>query len=157
MKKIPETENINEEFYHQDLFGSVVDLDLSFSEDKSDMVGPKSKSDFNIFSLTDAVASRNKREAWVLYQRALASGMAAEEIFWKIVWQVKTLLVANQTKSADEAGMKAYPYSKAKGSLRNFKPGEVEKISESLVIGYHMARRGEGDVELLIEKTILGL
>jgi hypothetical protein len=156
MKKVEEKIE-NEEFYHQDLFGAVVDVDLSPDEEKVDLVGTKPKSDFNIFSLTDAIGARNKREAWVLYQRALASGMVAEEIFWKVVWQIKTLLLANRTKSAEEAGMKAYPYSKAKSALKNFKTGEIEKISENLVIGYHQARRGEIEIDALIEKTLLNL
>lgn len=152
-----EKENTNQEFYHQDLFGTVVDFAPKIEEEKVDLVGPKGKSTFNIFSLTDAVAARNKKEAWVLYQKALASGMVAEEIFWKVVWQIKTLLIASRTKTADEAGMKAYPYSKAKGALKNFKPGEIEEISERLVTGYHEIRRGEGEMEALVEKTLLGL
>jgi DNA polymerase III delta subunit len=150
-------ENQNQEFYHQDLFGIVVDFAPEIEEEKIDLVGPKGKSDFNIFSLTDAIANRNKKEAWVLYEKALASGMSAEEIFWKVVWQVKTLLLASRTKTAEEAGMKAYPYSKAKSSLKNFKTGEVEKMSEDLVVGYHNIRRGEGEMETLIEKILLKL
>lgn len=157
MKKVQEQLETNEEFYHQDLFGAVVDMDLALSDEKVDLVGPKSKPDFNIFSLTNAIGDRNKREAWILYQRALASGMPAEEIFWKVVWQFKTLLIASRTKNAEEAGMKTYPYNNAKSSLRNFKTGEVEKISESLVIGYHKARRGEVEIDALIEKTLLSL
>ncbi len=110
---------------------------------------------FNIFSFTDAVAARDKRQAWVLYQKALSSGMAPEEVFYKIVWQVKTLLTALKTKSVAETEMKPFPYNKAKSGLKNFNPGELEKISESLVTGYHKVRRGEGEMETLVEKIIL--
>lgn len=112
---------------------------------------------FNIFSLTDALGARNKREAWLLYQKALASGLAPEEVFYKVQWQVKTLLTAQNTKSVAETDMKPYPYSKAKGYLKNFKANELESLSEALVLGYHSARRGQGDIETLVEKFLLKL
>ncbi|MDB5254077.1 MAG: hypothetical protein JWL80_143 [Parcubacteria group bacterium] len=112
---------------------------------------------FNIFAFTDTIAARNKKDAWVLYQKALASDMAAEEIFFKVVWLFKTLLLASRTATAEEADMKEYPFKKAKGSLRNFKPGELEQMSADLVAGYHEARRGKGEIETLIEKLLLRL
>lgn len=112
---------------------------------------------FNIFSFTDAIGARNKREAWMLYQKALASGMVAEELFYKFVWQVKIMLLASRTNSALEADMKDYPYRKAKGFLKNFKSMELERLSEKLVLGYHSVRRGEGEIETFVEKTILSL
>src|SRR5690606_12055282 len=123
------------EFYHKDLFGAVVDL--SPSEDvQEEAIGAKKRPDFNIFSLTDAVGARDKRKAWVIYMQALASGLSAEEIFFRIVWQVKTMLIAAKTSSAAEADMKPFPYSKAKGFLKKFKAEELEKMSENLVLGY---------------------
>jgi len=145
-----------EEFYHKDIFGHVVDVNLAEAQEEYGEIKDK-KSDFNIFLLTDAIGARNKKEAWVLYQKALASGMVAEEIFWKVVWAIKTMLLAKRTRSADEAEMKAFPYSKAKSNLKNFKEGELEKISEDLVVGYHNARRGIGEIDTLIEKILLSL
>ncbi len=148
---------MTEEFYHKNIFDDVVDVDLQFVEEESDAIGPKAKSGFNIFSFTDAVGARNKKDAWVLYQKALASGMVPEEIFWKIVWAIKTMLLAKVTKSADEADMKPFPYSKAKSNLVNFKEGDLESLSQSLLVGYHNARRGKGEIGTLVEKTILSL
>lgn len=122
-----------------------------------DAIGPQARSDFNIFALTDAIGARRKRDAWVLYQKALASGMVPEEVFYKLVWQVKTMLIASRTKTAEEADMKSFPYSKAKGFLKNFETSELVNLSESLVLGYHKARRGEGEIETLVEKTLLSL
>ncbi len=137
-----------------DIFGGQTEVNI---EQEEFDIGTKSKSDFNIFSLTDAIGSRNKKDAWVLYQKALASGMVAEEIFWKVMWAIKTMLLAKRTKTAEEAEMKTFPYNKAKSNLKNFKEGELEKISENLVIGYHNARRGKGEIEGLIEKVLLSL
>ncbi len=146
-----------EEFYHKNIFDEVVDVDLAAVEEETDLVGSKGKTDFNIFALTDAFGARDKRSAWVLYRKALAAGMAPEEVFYKIVWQIKSLLLAKKTGTADEAGMKAYPYSKAKGYLKNFQGNELEDLSEELVIGYHNARRGKEEIETLLEKMLLGL
>jgi len=148
---------MSEEFYHKDIFGNVIDLQVGdIEEDEKPLLDKKGR-EFNIFTLTDALGAKKKKEAWVLYQKALAAGLSAEEVFFKIVWQVKSMLIASKTKSVAETDMKAFPYSKAKSFLRNFKSGELEKLSEDLVIGYHQARRGEGEIETLVEKMLLGL
>lgn len=156
---------IHPEMYVTNLFGEapskeIVDsLTLSSgapTESKSHSTSPYN-STFNIFALTDAIGARKKRDAWVLYMKALASGMVPEEVFYKLVWQFKTMQLAQRTRTAEEADMKAYPYSKAKSFLRNFKEGEIEKFSESLVLGYSTVRRGEGEMETLVEKTLLKL
>ena len=67
------------------------------------------------------------------------------------------MLVAARTKNVGETDMKAFPYNKAKSFLKNFKSSELEKLSENLVTGYTLARRGEGEIETLIEKIILRL
>jgi hypothetical protein len=146
---------MNEEFFQQDIFGNTVKVELETTEE--DLIGPQARNDFNIFALTDAIGARKKRDAWVLFQKALASGMVAEEVFYKLIWQMKTMMVAQNTNSVSETDMKPFPYNKAKGFLRNFKKGEIEELSENLVLGYHKARRGEGEVSSLVEKTLLGL
>lgn len=146
---------MNEEFFQHDIFGNLIKVVVE--DDEVDGISPQARSDFNIFALTDAIGARKKRDAWVLYQKALAAGMVPEEVFYKLVWQVKTMLVAKRTKSAEEADMKAFPYNKARGFLRNFKEGELEKFSEDLVLGYHDARKGVGEIETLVEKMLLRL
>ncbi|KKW14400.1 MAG: hypothetical protein UY54_C0019G0005 [Parcubacteria group bacterium GW2011_GWA2_50_10b] len=147
---------MDEEFFQQDIFGNTVKVVLENPEDE-DAIGPKARGDFNVFTLTDAIGARHKRDAWVLYRKALASGMAAEEVFFKVFWQVKTMMVASKTKTAEEAEMKPFPYSKAKGFLKNFSQEELQNLSAELVAGYHQARRGEGEIETLVEKQLLKL
>lgn len=146
---------IHPEMYGSNLFGEKI-APLK-KEEEEDLIGTQARAEFNIFALTDAIGARKKRDAWVLYQKALASGMVAEEVFYKLVWQVKTMLIAEKTKTAIEADMKPFPYNKAKGFLKNFKSGELQNISEELVSGYHRARRGEGEIETLVEKMLLRL
>ena len=147
---------IHEEFYEKNLFGDTVNVSMK-KDDEEDLIGPKARAEFNIWALTDAIGARKKKDAWVLYQKALASGMVAEEVFYKLVWQVKTMLVASKTKTAEEADMKPFPYNKAKTFLKNFSTSELINLSTSLVLGYHKARRGEGEIETLVEKTLLRL
>lgn len=145
---------IHPEMYSANLFGEKVEAK---EEKEEDLIGPAARSDFNIFALTDAIGARKKRDAWVLYQKALASGMVPEEVFYKLVWSFKTMMLAKRTKSAEEADMKSFPYGKAKSNLKNFKDGELERFSEELMLGYHRARRGEWEIETLVEKTLLKL
>ena len=148
---------MTDEIYHKDLFGAVVDMNLSEVEEEEKLVGASGRPDFNVFALTDAVGARDKRRAWTLYMQALSAGLVAEEVFFKVVWQVKSMLIAQKTKSVAETDMKEFPYSKAKGFLKNWKEGELEKLSEDLVTGYHQARRGEGEMETFVEKILLSL
>ncbi|MDP3763884.1 MAG: hypothetical protein Q8Q92_04605 [bacterium] len=149
---------MTDEFYHKDIFGTVVDINLGvIEEEEGEPLFDKKGREFNIFALTDAFGARQKKEAWIIYEKALGAGLSAEEIFFKLVWQVKTMLIALRTKSVTETDMKSFPYSKAKSFLKNFKPGELEKLSEDLVIGYHQARRGKGEIETLVEKILLSL
>lgn len=148
---------MDEEFYHKDLFGMVVDFTPTETEVEERVVGAGRQSEFNVFALTDAIGGRKKKDAWILYHKALAAGLSAEEIFFKIVWQVKSMLIAAKTKDVSETEMKPFPYSKAKSFLKNFKEGELEKISQELVEGYAGVRQGKGEMETFVEKTLLRL
>lgn len=148
---------MKEEFYHKDIFGIVVDVSPSAPEDIEKLPLDKRGKEFNIFTLTDALGARNKKMAWVLYQKALLAGVSPEEIFFKLFWQVKSMLIASKTKNVEETDMKPFTYNKSKGFLKNFRQDELEKLSENLVTGYILARRGRGEIETLIEKLLLKL
>ena len=148
---------MEEEFYHKDIFGTVVDVNPSAVEDSELPLLDKHGKEFNIFVLTDALGARKKKEAWILYQKALSAGLSAEEIFFKLFWQVKSMLIAARTRNVGETDMKTFPYNKAKSFLKNFKSEELENLSENIIIGYQEARRGMGEMETLVEKTILKL
>lgn len=146
-----------DEYYGKNLFGERVDVGLKEEPEDEIDLGEKEDKRFNIFQLTDAISARDKRNAWVIYQRALSSGMVADEIFWRVMWGVKSLLLSAKAKEVGETGLNPFVYKKAKANLRNWKTEELENLSESLVVGYHEARRGKGEIETLLEKTILKL
>ncbi|KKW11396.1 MAG: hypothetical protein UY50_C0014G0015 [Parcubacteria group bacterium GW2011_GWA2_49_9] len=117
----------------------------------------KKKEDFNIFSLTDAFGRRDKKNLWVLYQKAFASGAVPEEIHGILFWQLKSMLVASTAKTAGEAGVAPFVFTKAKSFLKNYTEEELKKLSSKFVTLYHDAHRGVHDFEIALERLILTL
>ena len=145
------------------LEGELTKADLTKFEKNSEKVqefelkthGDIKKDEFKIFSLTDAFGKRDRKQLWVLYTKAKMREIAAEEIHGILFWQVKAMLQAAQSKSAQEAGLNPFVFQKSQGFLRNFQKGEVQAISSKLVCIYHQARRGITDFDLALERFIL--
>lgn len=112
---------------------------------------------FNAFSMADSLAQKDKKTLWLQLQDAKHAGLSAEEIIGTLWWQLKSMRVSAVTKGAAEAGMKPYPYDKAKRSLRNFKEGEIEMLSRSLLALYHDGHGGKRDIDLALEKWTLSI
>jgi DNA polymerase III delta subunit len=110
---------------------------------------------FNVWAMADALAARDKKSLWVLLQDARRAGLAAEEIIGTFWWQLKTLRLARLTKEAGEAGMKDFPYNKAKRSLSNFKTGEIDGLSRGLLKVYHDGHWGVRDIDEGLEEWVL--
>jgi len=111
---------------------------------------------FNTFAMADALAQKDRRQLWVLLQNAKREGLAAEEIIGMLWWQLKALRLADVTSNAAQAGMKDFPYNKAKRSLTKFAPGEVIKNSHTLLELYHDGHAGLRDIDLALEQWVLG-
>lgn len=112
---------------------------------------------FNAFAMADSLSQKDKKTLWLQLQDAKKAGLSAEEIIGTLWWQLKTLRLSALTKSAEEAGMKDYPYNKAKRSLKNFKDGELESLSQRLLALYHDGHLGKRDIDLSLEKWVLTL
>lgn len=112
---------------------------------------------FNVFALADALSRKDKKSLWLLLSEAKLAGIAPEEIVGTLWWELKTLRLATMTKNAEEAGMKDYPYNKAKRSLGKFKEGELEKLSHSLISLQHDSRLGKCDLGISLEQWVLGM
>jgi DNA polymerase III delta subunit len=115
------------------------------------------KERFNSFALAEALAGKDKRKLWVLLQEARLEGLRDEEIIGMLWWQLKSLRLAAVTKSAEEAGMKDFPYNKAKRALAKFSEGEVERLSQSLLEVYHDGHGGLRDMDTSLEGWMLGV
>ncbi len=111
---------------------------------------------FNVFSLADAICERNKQKLWVLFRDAL-SYFPPEEIHGTLFWQMKSLLLAAKTNSANEADMKPFPYSKAKIGSKKYSQDELEKMTMSLIQVSHDARRGKHDFGIALERWVLSI
>lgn len=121
------------------------------------------KEGFNIFSITDAFSSRQKRRAWILFQKALMAGVGEEEVFWRLVWQTKNLLLLKSLNSFSQpavikaTGWHPYVAKKTIQASSRFSQGELKKYFRELVELYHNARYGLDDFSLGIERLILKL
>ena len=110
---------------------------------------------FNTFSLADALARKDKKTLWLLLHEARLSGIALEEIIGVLWWQLKTLRLTTLAKSASEAGLKPFPYQKAKRSLGKFKDDELENLSLSLLTLQHDSRLGLAELDVALERWVL--
>jgi DNA polymerase III delta subunit len=110
---------------------------------------------FNVFALGDALGGRNRQALWVGYMTALRSGLEPESIHGTLHWAVRTMLSAVHTTTPEEAGQKPFSYNKFKRYATNFTKEELAKLSESLIVLYHDARRGKHDLKTALEKWIL--
>ncbi len=113
--------------------------------------------EFNVFALADAFANKNRESLWVGYIKALKAGVAVEQIQGMLFWQAKSMLLALSSRSADEAGLKPFVYSKSLKAGNAWGIESVRKAMENLVKIYHESRREAGNLEILLEKYILSL
>jgi len=112
---------------------------------------------FNAFGMADSLSKKNKKTLWLQLQDAKQANLSAEEIIGTLWWQLKSMRLAKNTNSAAEAGMKDFPYNKAKRALGVFKEGELEKLSRGLLTVYHDGHLGKVDIDIALERWMLTL
>lgn len=111
---------------------------------------------FNIFAINDALVARDRKRLWLVYQQALQTGLSAEEIFWKLAWQIKTMLIVGK-QTGEIKTLKPFVLGKAKRGLAKFKVEELEQLSGELVGLWHEARRGMVEFDLGLERLLLSV
>lgn len=129
-------------------------------EAAADQIEEYKKSDgarFNNFALADALVKKDKKLLWLLLSEARLEGVADEEIIGILWWQLKTMRLASVTKSSADAGMKDFPYNKAKRALAKFKKGEIEHLSHALLSVLHESRAGRGELDIALERYVLNV
>ena len=90
--------------------------------------------EFNIFSLADAFGRRDKKNAWLIFQEAVAKNIAPEAISGMIFWKIKTLILSKS---------------------KFFSDLELKKMSSKLISIYHESRRSNQEPLINLEKFIL--
>ena len=113
----------------------------------------KKENSFNMFSLTDALGSRDKKNLWLLYQQALENG-SPEEIHGILFWQVKNLALVKTSQT--NPGMNPFVYNKTLGHAAKFTLQEIQKMTRDLVYIFHN-RDTYSSLDIEIEKFILAL
>jgi len=140
----------------ESLLASPKKLYAKYAQDIEEVKEEKGR-EFNVFALADSLSRKDKKALWLGLCEAKQAGLSAEEIIGTLWWQLKTLHLALLTKSAEEAGMKDFPYNKAKRALSAFKEGELSRISAELLALYHQGHQGEVDIDLALERWSLSL
>lgn len=115
----------------------------------------ENQKDYKPFAICDAVAEKNKSRAWVLFQKALLSGVPADEVFYKIVWQIKALLLIK--KNPQETGLHPFVVQKNLVNAENFTEQELINYSFKLLKTYHNIRRGLEEFPIGLEKFLINL
>jgi len=132
--------------------------------EKYELGGEVSKQDvleYNPFAICDAFAEKNKAKTWIIYQQALRQGISAEEVFFKILWQVKNLLMVKKLMSAGvdnvakETGLHAFVAGKAIKSALKFSEEELENYSYEMLRIYHEERRRELELPIEFERLLI--
>jgi len=121
---------------------------------EGDSVGSAKKAP-ETFAFADALASRNKKRAWSIFQSLARDSVAAEEIHGVLWWQFKSIVLALQYPTAKDAGLNPYVYQKAKGFATSWTRQELSSFLDELIRAYHVAHKGELDLMLKIESFCL--
>ena len=163
-RKISMAAGLSEELIRQygaDLWSLSQALEKHSLAPKADLFLNKKSSQVNIFHIADAVAEKDRGRAWLLFQKALLSGMDPEEIFWKITWQIKNLLLIKKLPFSSEeeiieaTNLHPYVVKKTLSASRNYSEEELTGYSSELIDLYHNARRGLADFDVGIEKFLI--
>jgi hypothetical protein len=109
------------------------------------------------FNLVDAYNARDKKTAWILFGKLMASGASAEEIAGAMIWNFKNLALYLSTArpSADALGMKPFTFSKVAAAAKHFSKNEIADKAYALSSALHRSHRGQGDGATLLELFIL--
>lgn len=111
----------------------------------------------NSFEMADRIGERDVIGLWQVYAKKITNDTSPEEIHGMFVWQIKGMLLAMKTKTAGEANMNDFPYTKAKRYAKNFSEKELEELLFSLIKMYDQAHTGKVDLKVELEKWVLGL
>jgi DNA polymerase III delta subunit len=120
-------------------------------------VEKKDERKFNTFALGDALGMKDKKNLWILFAQARSMGLEGEEICGVLFWQIKNIILAQNTKTSVEAGVSEYPYKKAKSFSKVWNKDELQSSLLHLTKMYHDAHRGRGDFMNGLERWVLGV
>ncbi len=113
----------------------------------------------NGFAIADAVGVRDKKRAWVEFEKLRRHGAAMEEVHGTIFWAFKSMYITQVLSKSDAlaTGMKEFTYRNYYGFAKKYLKKELEDKLSELKDMYHHGHRGEGELEVLMEQFLLRL
>lgn len=111
----------------------------------------------NPFLVADALVTGDRKQLWLALQRAERSGLDSEEIFWKVAWQLKAMRLAARAESEAASGLKPFVYKKSLAGAKRLGFDRLDDLGRSLVGAYTAARRGDSDLDIALERWVLGI
>ena len=111
------------------------------------------KQEFNIFSLTDALGARDKKNLWLLFREAVET-KSPEEIHGTLFWQIKNLALVKASSS--NPGMNPFVYQKTSLYAAKFSEQEIQNMARDLIHMFHN-RDTYSTLDIELEKFILAM
>ena len=113
----------------------------------------------NSFAIADAVGSRDKKRAWVEFEKIRRSGSPMEEVHGTIFWAFKSMYIALTLSKSETVttGMKDFTYRNYYTFAKKYLKKELEDKLRELKDMYHLGHRGEGELGILLEQFLLRL
>jgi len=112
---------------------------------------------FNIFAFTNDLGARDRERLWLDYHRALRAKVEPLDVFWKLLWQVKSMIIASRAQDITKTELKPAVAARAARASRNFKPEELTAMLTELTAMYHETFLKSDDFNFRLEKFILSV
>lgn len=126
----------------------------------------KARIDNDIWQFTDSLARNNKKAALKLLNEQLISGSEASELFAKMIWQFRVLILVKEVMAAKtltssevakELGLHPYVVQKSLPVIKNFTIDKLYYIYSRLAQVDIQIKTGEASPELLLDHLIINI
>ncbi|HEY4486966.1 MAG TPA: hypothetical protein VJB70_04520 [Candidatus Paceibacterota bacterium] len=121
-------------------------------------LGSKKKEDTSLFALSDAIARKDKKNAWIFFQKTRFTEATPEQVHGLIFWQTKNMLMVKQAehnKEEDALPLSPFVLGKAKTFSKKHSLKELQILSSFLVGMYHESHMGGEELGASLERFIL--
>lgn len=132
------------------------------SESEGDVRFVRAANTDDVFAACDAIFEGPGRRAWVALEDFFYRGGSAEELFWKLVWQAKNIVLVKRLSVAGRnaaSESELHPFV-AKKSLRFGAKFEYAALSgwwEELIGSLHDSRLAGNDMRAVVERAAFRL
>jgi len=115
------------------------------------------KPEFNIFALANNLGARDRERLWLDYERARRANFKSIDIFWKLWWQVKNMMIVTAAPEVMKTELKPTVAARAVRASRNFRPDELAAMLTELAAMYHETYPDSDEFNFRLEKFILSV